>query len=71
MTEAAKVIIEVQGGIIVNEPLPDFTRRFTITSSQWEQPDEVMKAYGYAQEYMRNMWNPKALNWVTCMWIFL
>ncbi len=71
--EAAKVIIEVVAGIIPNEPMPEYGRRFVVTSSQWEDKTgtETMKVYGFAQEYMRNLWHPGRVNWVRCDWIYL
>jgi hypothetical protein len=35
--DAIKCIIEVSAGIIPGEPEPNFTRRWTITSDEWER----------------------------------
>lgn len=80
--ERARIIIEVVGGVIPNQPMPELTRRFYISSDAWyKQGDyenkhdeaelEVMKAYGLSQEYMRTLWNPSRINWVRCDWIYL
>lgn len=69
--DTAKVIIEVTAGIILGQPMDEYTKKIVITSSQWDQPEEVMKAYGFAQEYMRTLWNPMNINWVTANWIYL
>lgn len=37
MAESAKVIIEVVAGLIPGQPEAKFTRRWAITSSEWEQ----------------------------------
>jgi hypothetical protein len=36
MTDALKLMIEVTAGIIPGTPEPAFTRRWVITSSEWE-----------------------------------
>lgn len=68
-----KVIITIQAGLIPNEPMPEFSRQITITAEGWEAAGglETMKAYGFAQEYMRSLWNPRAFNWVRCDWIYV
>lgn len=73
MPDRARVLLEVVAGIIPNQPMPEYTKQFAITEEQWADPTgiETMKVYGLVQEYMRNMWNPKAVNWVRCDWIYL
>ena len=80
--EGVRVIIEVVAGVIPGTPIPEYTRRFYVTSDAWymqgkyenkpkEAQDEVMQAYGMAHEYMRNLYNPQLVNWVRCNWIYL
>jgi hypothetical protein len=71
--DAAKIIIEVVAGLIPNEPMPEHSHRFIITSKQLEDSTgmEVLKTYGFAQEYMRTLWHPGRVNWVRCDWIYL
>ena len=78
--ESARVIIEVLAGVIPGTAMPEHTRRFAITSKDWqtagENPDGQMrllaetngKAQGYASLLMLQ---PNALNWVRTEWIWL
>lgn len=79
--KAARIAIEIVAGVVPGTPVPEFTKRFVITSDAWykqgdyegkddEAEMEVMKVYGLAQEYMRTLWNPKRANWVRCDWIY-
>ena len=71
--EAAKIIITVKAGVILNKPIEEYSKRFTITSTDIEDKTglSVMAKYGLAQEYARSLWNPSALNWVITEWIYL
>jgi len=80
--ERARVIIEVVAGIVPGTHMPEYTKRFTITSDIWyaqgewagreaEAKLEVLKVYGFAQEYMRDLMNPQKLNWVRLDWLYL
>jgi hypothetical protein len=80
--KSARILIEVVAGIIPGTPIPEHTKKFAITSDVWyaegeyenrkeEAKMEVLKVYGLAQEYMRNLMNPQALNWVRLDWIYL
>lgn len=79
--EQARVVIEVMAGIIPGkDPLPEFTKRWTITSKEWyeagERPDgqatllaeQNGRAMGYASLLMMQ---PDRLNWVRTDWIWL
>lgn len=70
-SQRARILIEVVAGLIPNQPMEQYTRQFGITETDWENPDETMKIYGFAQEYSRSLWNPKAVNWVSLTWIYL
>ena len=78
----ARILIEVVAGVIPGQPMPEYTKQFVITSDAWyaqgeyeNKPDaarqEILQIYGYAQEYMRDLMNPKILNWVKLEWIYL
>lgn len=80
--ESARIIIEVVAGVIPGTPIPEYSKRFGITSDAWyaqgvyegkaeEARIEILKVYGFAQEYMRNLMNPQAVNWVRLDWIYL
>ncbi len=69
-------------GIIPGTPDPQYTKEFTIDSDAWygqgeyefNQDDarmEVLKVYGAAQEYARDLMNPKRFNWVRMEWIYV
>lgn len=80
--ESARIIIEVTAGVMPGTPMQEHTKQFVITSDQWyaqgkyegkakEAQLEILQVYGFAQEYMRNLMNPQAHNWVRLDWIYL
>lgn len=80
--ESARILIEVTAGIIPGTPMPEYTKTFGITSDEWyaqgkyqgkdeEAKLEILKTYGFAQEYARNLMNPMVRNWVRLDWIYL
>lgn len=82
VTTTPRIIIEITGGVMPGEAIPEYTKRLTISSDAWfaqgiyeNKPDaakqEVLRVYGYAQEYMRDLMNPKVLNWVNLNWLYL
>lgn len=69
---AAKLIIEVVAGVLPGQPEAEFTRRWAITSEQWENDrDAVIRAYGESREYAATLENPSRVNWVRRDWIWL
>lgn len=81
-SQRARIIIEVTAGVIPRQPIEEYTKRFVISSDAWyaqgqyegkqeEAKLEILKIYGFAQEYMRNLMNPQAANWVTLNWLYL
>lgn len=73
MEERARILLQVEAGIIPGSQMDEYTRQFPLTEKQWKDPtgEEVMKQYGYAIEYMRTLWNPEKVNWVRCDWLYL
>jgi hypothetical protein len=75
MAESARVIIEVQAGIIPEQPEPEFTKRWVITSEEWEdgQSDVLLSTrYGQAQGYAAMLaLHPERFNWVRVDWLYL
>lgn len=80
--ESVRILLEVVAGVIPNQPMPEYTKQFAVTSDIWyaqgtyegkekEARDEIIKVYGYANEYMRTLWDPQKVNWVRCDWIYL
>lgn len=79
--KSLRIAIEVVGGLIPGTPIAEHTKKFFITSDVWyaegeyagkqkEAKEEILKVYGYAQEYARNLMNPQVLNWVRLDWIY-
>lgn len=79
--KSARVIIEVVAGLIPQQPMDEYTKRFVITSDEWnaalEAPEdraaEILaerngQAIGYASWLMLQ---PNRLNWVRTDWIWL
>jgi hypothetical protein len=83
----ARCCWEVVCGLIPGgDPLPEYTRRWVITSEWWERvqnmsEDEFAKQYPNGQtefityqfeahEYARSLTNPDSFNWVRVDWIW-
>lgn len=77
MADSARVIIEVTAGVLPEHPEPEYTKRFAITSNEWEEAGErashlLAERNGQAQGYaMLLMLQPNAVNWVRCDWLWL
>lgn len=77
MTESARVIIEVVAGVIPQKPMPEHTKRWAITSREWEDAGQdqmvlLAERNGQAQGYANLlMLQPQSLNWVRTDWIWL
>lgn len=85
-TASVKVIIEVQAGIVPGTAEPMFTRRWTITSAEWQEAEEkemeedhiihpvaelLAERGAVADEYARMLRDPRRLNWVRTDWLWL
>lgn len=73
MSDAARCVWEVVAGIIPGQPIPDFTKRWAMTASEYESPDAFQiyaKRMMDATEYMQALQNPKQVNWVRLDWIW-
>lgn len=76
MCESAKLVIEVTAGLIPERPEDEFTRRYAMTSRQWDDADNKGvalaelngRATGYAGSLMLQ---PDRLNWVRTDWVWL
>lgn len=75
--ESARIIIEVTAGLIPTKPELEFTKRWVITSTEWNaRGDDVGilladyngRALGYASYLMLQ---PNRVNWVRTEWIYL
>lgn len=81
MSTTIRIGIEVVAGILPGTPIPEHTKRFIITSDAWhaqgdyegkeeEARMEILRTYGFAQEYARDLMNPQRVNWVKMEWIY-
>jgi hypothetical protein len=76
-TGAARVIIEVVAGVLPEHPEPEYTKRWGITSDEWEAagpnaPDLLAERNGQAQGYAALlMLQPDRFNWVRVDWLWL
>lgn len=79
--KSVRIAIEVTAGLFPGNVIEQYTKRFIVTSDvyyaqgeyqgkQEEAELEIMKTYGFAQEYMRSLWNPGRVNYVRCDWIY-
>jgi len=73
--DGARLVIEVVAGVIPLRPMPEHTRRFTITSSAWQQADDqrqlLMQTVTDAMAYATvRMLQPDRFNWVRVDWIW-
>lgn len=80
-TKSVRIVIEVVAGVLPGTPMPEHTKQFVIPSDIWyaegeykdkqeEAKMEILKIYGWAQEYARNLMNPQVVNWVKVEWIY-
>ena len=73
---SARVLLEVQAGLLVGDPEPEFTKRWVITSEEWHTAGDpellLAERNGEATAYAgRLMMQPDRLNWVRVDWIWL
>lgn len=73
---SSKVIIEVQAGLIPGKADPEMTRRWAITSEEWETagkewPAMLAERVGQAQGYAALLAQPQINNWVRLDWVYV
>lgn len=86
MMEQARLIIEVTAGIVPGTPEPEFTRRFTVTSAEWQEAQETVQAEdaifhpaaeliviraAQADAYAMMLRDPSRINWTRTDWLWL
>jgi len=76
--DTARVGVDVVAGILPGTPMEEYTRRFFITSAQWNEGDGIDQARlladmnGKAQGWaMYLMLQPDRVNWVKTEWIWM
>lgn len=77
-SDSARILLEVQAGLIPQRPEEEFTRRWVLPSSKWNAADpkqqgELLADYngrmlGYQSLLM---FQPERVNWVTANWVYL
>jgi len=76
---ACKLLIEVQAGVIVGEPIPEYSRRWSWSSedqAKLEAEDKeafhkYVRIAGESREYAASLEDPRRVNWVRRDWIWL
>lgn len=71
--EAARCAWEVTAGLIPGTPMPEYTRRWWMTSAEWNSPASAALFHAHtvaAAEYARTLANPQGLNWVRVEWVW-
>lgn len=71
--EPARACLEVVAGIIPNQPIPEYTKRFWITSREWEAnptQSHLIRRWVEADHYAKSLLNPNQVNWVQLSWVW-
>lgn len=69
-----KAYWQVTAGVIPGIPNPELSRRFNLTSSDYESEkrSEIIEAKrAEASSYAESLQNPSVLNWVTLEWVWV
>lgn len=72
-----RCVWKVVGGIIPEQPLAEYTRRWLLTSETYYAEYEQQSIATFerfkneAHDYARDLENPGLLNWVSIEWIYL
>lgn len=67
----AALLIEVVAGLIPNEPLPEYTKHWSLTHEQFKDVDIHRQVLGDATLYMLALQDPVRVNWVRLEWIWV
>lgn len=79
MAESARLGIDVVAGVLPGTPEPEFTRRFFVTSAEWnacngdgdKQARLLADVNGKAQAWAAYlMFQPDRVNWVRTDWVW-
>lgn len=66
---ATKCIVNVQAGILANEPKE--TRSWSFTQEDLDSPPHYIDQMGAAMNYAMSLQNPQQYNWVRFEWTWL
>lgn len=75
-SEPARCLIEVSAGLLPGQADAEYTRRYAITSSEWEKAGDgkgllLLEKYAMAHAYALSVLDPSRVNWVQVNWIWL
>lgn len=62
---------EVTAGMIPRDPMPEYSKRFILTSEDERDDDTYVAKRKEAMDYATELMNPNILNWVNIEWIWL
>lgn len=71
VVQNAKLILEVQAGVIPGEPNHDLTRRWVIGEYELDDKNKLVDVQGAALNYAAILQNPEFVNWVRLDWVWL
>lgn len=66
-----RCIITVHAGVIVGEPMKEYTRTWNVTQEDLDNPPRFIDMGGAAMNYAMSLQNPQRVNWVKHEWIWL
>lgn len=71
----ARCAIDVLAGVLPGTPMDEFSKRFWLTSDDWDGGSEkgqeaFAKMVQEAQQYMLTLMNPAQVNWVRFEWVW-
>lgn len=77
--QSARLVLEVVAGLVPGTPMPEHTRRYALTSDEWQEAVKaettghvLAEINGRAQGYAALlMLQPHCYNWVRVDWIWL
>lgn len=71
MMPSARCAFEVTAGVIPGTSMLEYTKRFVITTEQWENnPNTLNLARDAAFDYAQSLINPRMVNWVRMDWVW-
>jgi len=70
---AARCGWEVMGGLVADRPIPELTRRWALTTDDWDRgsangQDRYLRLREEAEAYRKKLEDPEQLNWVRLEW---
>jgi hypothetical protein len=77
--QSARCAWEVVAGVAPGKPMPEYTKRFVLTSDEWYGEDgeltegginRFMELQGTAMMHALGLMNPQQVNWVRLVWVW-